>query len=228
MEKVLLVDDDPAVLETTARYLRQNGFEVCCAGTAAEGLSAASTAAFDCIVLDIDLPDFSGYEVCARLREVSRVPVVFLSGYTEEYHRINGFECGGDDYVAKPFSLRELALRVRARIQRSRGDERPTVLEYDGLSIDLGRREVSYQGAAIEFTTVEFDILAFLARHPGQVFSYAQIYDRIWHAPLLGNSHTVQVHIARVRQKLALRCPEHDYIQTVKRKGYQFERRRRT
>ena len=222
MYRVLLVDDDPHILDTNESFLRKKGYEVFRSGDAEDALRIAFTAALDAIILDVDLPGLDGVSICRRLREVSRVPVIFLSAYDREDDRIRGLLAGGDDYVGKPYSLTELELRLRLRIQQRLHVETADVLRFDELEIDLGLREVRYQGNTTDFSALEFDLLAFLARHPGQVFSYEQLYDRVWKSPLNKGIHNLQMCIARVRQKLELLCPGRHYIETIRRKGYRF------
>lgn len=222
MYRVLLVDDDFHILATNRAYLRDAGYEVFCAGSGAEALEVLSTAAVDAIVLDVDMPGMDGVSVCRQLREVSAVPVIFLSAYAQTDDRIRGLLAGGDDYMAKPYSLEELELRLRIHIRRSLHTEMSETLRFGDLSIDLGLREVRYRDRIAELTALEFDLLAFLARNPGQVFSYEQLYNRVWGAPINRSIHNIQVCMARVRQKLDLLCPGIHYIDTVRRKGYRF------
>lgn len=222
MYRVLLVDDDPHILNTNAVYLKGRGYDVISARRGAEALELAASAALDAIVLDVEMPGLDGMEVCRRIREVSDLPILFLSAYAQTDDRIRGLMAGGDDYLAKPYSLQELELRLRLRIQRRERAEPWDVLRFGRLSIDLGLREVRYGDRTASFTALEFDLLAFLARHPGQVFSYEQLYDRVWKAPLNQSLHNMQVCMARVRQKLDRLCPETRYIETIYRKGYRF------
>lgn len=222
MYRVLLVDDDPHILNTNTTYLKSQGYDVVSAQRGAEALELAASAALDAVVLDVEMPGLDGMEVCRRIREVSEVPILFLSAYAQTDDRIRGLMAGGDDYLAKPYSLQELELRLRLRIQRRERTEAWEVLRFGGLTIDLGLREVRFEGQTASLTALEFDLLAFLARHPGQVFSYEQLYDRVWKAPLNQSLHNMQVCMARVRQKLDRLCPETHYIETVYRKGYRF------
>ena len=163
-----------------------------------------------------------GVSVCQRLRELSDVPVIFLSAYAKTDDRIRGLMAGGDDYLAKPYSLVELELRLRLRIQRYYHIHTAQVLCFGALEVDLGLREVRYKGASATLTTLEFDLLAFLAQNPGQVFSYEQLYNGVWKSPINQGLHNIQVCMARVRQKLEQLCPGMHYIETVRRKGYRF------
>lgn len=222
MKKILIVDDDRTVLEDNWEYFEKMGYETICVETAGAAEEIINTAALDCVILDIDLPDGNGFELCARVREKTGLPIVFLSGYTEEQSRIKGLSIGGDDYVCKPYSLQELELRVRARIRSGHNIEPPKPLQYGALRIAPGSRSVSFKERCADFSTFEFDVLYFLAKHPGEVFSYEQIYNQVWKSPLNKGIKSLQVIIVRIRQKLLELCPSHDYIQTVRRKGYLF------
>ena len=222
MYRVLLVDDDPHIQTTNAAFLRRQGYAVYQADSGSRALEIAGTAALDAVVLDVDMPDMDGLSVCRRLREVSEVPILFLSAYAKTDDRIRGLMAGGDDYLAKPYSLVELELRLRLRISRRQSRDTAEVLRFGGLEIDLGSREVRCGQEIIDFTALEFDLLTVLARNPGQVFSYEQLYDRVWKAPINQGLHNIQVCTARVRQKLEQLCPGMHYIETVRRKGYRF------
>ena len=222
MYNVLLVDDDLHILNANEKYLTRQGYRISRAEDGESALKLASTAAFDAVVLDVDMPGMDGVSVCSRLREVSAVPIIFLSAYASTDDRIRGLVAGGDDYIGKPYSLVELELRLRLRIQRHKNVENGEVLRFDALEIDLGLREARFRGERAQLTVLEFDLLAFLARNPDQVFSYEQLYDRVWKAPMNQGLHSIQVCMARVRQKLDALCPGVHWIETVRRKGYRF------
>lgn len=222
MYNVLLVDDDLHILNANEKYLTRQGYRISRADDGESALKLASTAAFDAVVLDVDMPGMDGVSVCSRLREVSAVPIIFLSAYARTDDRIRGLMAGGDDYIGKPYSLVELELRLRLRIQRHKNVENGEVLRFDALEIDLGLREARFRGERAQLTVLEFDLLAFLARNPDQVFSYEQLYDRVWKAPMNQGLHSIQVCMARVRQKLDALCPGVHWIETVRRKGYRF------
>ena len=222
MYNVLLVDDDLHILNANEKYLTRQGYRISRAEDGESALKLASTAAFDAVVLDVDMPGMDGVSVCSRLREVSAVPIIFLSAYARTDDRIRGLMAGGDDYIGKPYSLVELEMRLRLRIQRHKNVENGEVLRFDALEIDLGLREARFRGERAQLTVLEFDLLAFLARNPDQVFSYEQLYDRVWKAPMNQGLHSIQVCMARVRQKLDALCPGVHWIETVRRKGYRF------
>lgn len=223
MDRVLLVDDDQKLLDSNEAYFASRGYLVYRAGTAREALELLRQKALDCMVLDIDLPDRDGFQVCLQARKSSSLPIVFLSGYTEEENRLRGLTIGGDDYVTKPFSLAELELRVRLRIQRSKSAVPPPLLQFGPLMLDLSNRAVSFEGRSKEFSRLEFDILCFLALHPGRTFSYEELYAGVWEAPIQEGLHCLQVTVAKVRQKLAELAPNHTYIRTMRGKGYLFD-----
>ncbi len=222
MYKVLLVDDDVHILNANEAYLKKLGYQVSRAENGELALKLASSAAFDAIVLDVDMPGTDGVTVCRRLREVSGVPVIFLSAYARTDDRIRGLMAGGDDYIGKPYSLVELELRLRLRIRRHKGVESSEILRFGDLEIDLGLCEARFKGEAAPLTSLEFDLLSFLARNPDQVFSYEQLYDRVWKSPINQGLHNLQVCMARVRQKLDALCPGIHWIETVRRRGYRF------
>lgn len=222
MDKILLVDDDAMILKDNQTYFRAAGYEVVCAKTALEAETIIFSNALDCVVLDVDLPDMDGFALCEKIRAKTGIPIVFLSGYTQEESRVRGLSVGGDDYVCKPYSLRELELRVQARIRSGRVAEPPRVLTYGPLSICPASHSVSYDTRSIDFSSYEFDVLYFLARHPGEIFTPDQIYDTVWKAPINKGQKSLQVIMARIRKKLFDLCPDHDYIQTKRYKGYLF------
>lgn len=220
--RILIVDDDRELVDSIEDHFTAAGFQVLRAATGAVALELIRRVRLDCVVLDVDLPDRNGFDLCAQLRADSAVPIVFLSCYTEEEHRVQGLSLGGDDYVCKPFSMKELELRVRARIQGRRSQRPAAVLKFEELVIDTGRRIVAYGSQTGDFARIEFDILAFLAQHPGRVFSYEQIYDGIWQEPMGRSRHNLQARVASMRQKLTQLCDGKNYISTVRRKGYSF------
>ena len=220
--RILLVDDDPHIQAANEAFLVGRGYQVYRADNGTDALSIATTAALDAIILDVDMPGIDGVTVCHRLREVSGVPVIFLSAYAKTDDRVKGLLAGGDDYMGKPYSLVELELRLRLRIQRRQNVEVRDILNFGDLQIDLGLREVRCRDVAASFTALEFDLLSFLARNPNQVFSYEQLHDRVWKSPINQGLHNIQVCMARVRQKLDQLCPGSCRIETVRRKGYCF------
>lgn len=223
MYRILLIDDDIVLLKAMKHFFEKRDFEVFCAADGTSALQMAKTIKLDCIVLDIQLPDTNGFVLCEQLRAFTTLPLIFLSSFTEEEAKLRGFRVGADDYVCKPFSHRELEARIRLRIKRRFESPAATVLTFDGLSVDLTNRKVTYGTQQVDFTSIEFDILAFFVQHPNQLFSYEQLYDGIWQEPLGKSLHNLQARIASVRQKLLALCPDREYIQTIRRKGYLFK-----
>ena len=193
-----------------------------CADNAEAAEEIILSNALDCIVLDVDLPGMSGFDLCEKIRSKTGLPIVFLSGYTEEENRIRGLLLGGDDYVCKPYSLKELELRIKARIRSGRAAEPPQTLTYGNLSICPASCSADYENRTVSFSSYEFDVLYFLARHPGEIFTPEQIYDSVWKAPINKGLKSLQVIMGRIRKKLRDLCPECDYIQTKRYKGYLF------
>ena len=222
--RVLVVDDEPMVREVVVTYLEREGFSV---SEAADGRTAVELVLEtrpDLVVLDVMLPAIDGFEVLGEIRKRYEVPVILLTARTEEADRVLGLELGADDYVVKPFSPRELAARVRSVLRRSRQLPSTPRLEFDRLLIDGATREVLVDGTAVEMTPKEFDLLAFLANAPRQVFSRAQLLEHVWgSSPDYQDPSTVTVHIRRIRQKIEADPDEPRWVKTVWGVGYRFE-----
>lgn len=222
MAKILLVDDNLTVLTANKNYFERAGYEVKTATSARELLEYVNLEQFDCVVLDIILPDGHGFELCQNIKKVSDVPILFLSGLMDEKDRVQAFLSGGDDYVTKPYSFQELELRVAARIRSHVGKKTTGQLSSGPLMIDMDNRVVTVNAKNVDFAVMEFNILVFLMKRPNEVFSQAEIYRAIWRQPDLGDPHTVQVHIGRIRKKLIEAFPRHIFIETVWGEGYKF------
>jgi len=224
--RVLVVDDDPTVAEVVARYLARDGHEVVCVADGPAALRRALDRPPDLVVLDLMLPGMDGLEVCRRLRETSAVPIVMLTALGTETDRLVGLETGADDYVTKPFSPRELALRVRSVLRRARGALVPTgpsgPLRDGGLVVDVGAHEAGLNGARLALTSREFDLLAFLLRHPRQAFTRDELLERVWDWTF-GDSSTVTVHVRRLREKIEDDPTAPRRIVTVWGVGYRYE-----
>jgi DNA-binding response OmpR family regulator len=224
-EKILVVDDEPIVTEVVERYLVREGFRVAVVHDGAAALAALETEAPDLVVLDLMLPKVDGLEVCRRVRASSQVPIVMLTAKDEESDKILGLGLGADDYVAKPFSPRELVARVQAVLRRARtgppapGDQ----LRYGDLKIGPRARLVEIGDRPVELTAKEFDLLYFLARHPGQVFSREQLLDQVWDYHFAGDASTVTVHVRRLREKVEADPQRPRFVKTVWGVGYKFD-----
>jgi len=224
--RVLVVDDDPTVSDVVRRYLERAGYDVDKAADGPTALALAAARPPDLVVLDLMLPGMSGLEVCRRLRGTSDVPIVMLTALGEESDRVVGFETGADDYVTKPFSPRELALRVHSVLRRAgrvdTGDTDGGPLADGDLRLDLVSRTAERLGASLALTVREFDLLAHFLRHPRRAFNRAELLEQVW-GWSFGDQATVTVHVRRLREKVE-DDPQHPRrIVTVWGVGYRFE-----
>ncbi len=223
-QRILVVDDDPTISDVVARYLQRDGYDVDVAFDGEEALERARAFYPDLVVLDLMLPKLDGLEVCRLLRSQGSVPIIMLTAKGEETDRLVGLNLGADDYVAKPFSPRELVARVKAVLRRSGsvpGIEEDS-LRIDGLYINPRTRQVSANGLEVDLTAKEFDLLHFLAQHPRQVFSREQLLNDVWDYLYAGDTSTVTVHIRRLREKIEADPTRPRYILTVWGVGYKF------
>ena len=223
--RVLVVDDEPLVREVVVNYLRRDGYDTREAGDAELARTLFGSFSPDVVILDVMFPGASGLDLLAELRNGdSPVAVILLTARSDEADRIVGLELGADDYVVKPFSPRELVARVRSVLRRVRPEGPENVVEFGDLWIDPVAREVKKGGAVVDLTAREFDLLAFLAGSPRQVFSRAQLLDQVWNSsPEWQDPATVTVHMRRIRQKLEDDPQEPRYLRTVWGVGYRFE-----
>jgi DNA-binding response OmpR family regulator len=223
---VLVVDDDPTVSDVVRRYLEQDGFRVRLAADGLAALAAVAAETPDLVVLDLMLGGIDGLEVCRRLRrELPDLPVVMLTALGEEADRVVGLEVGADDYVTKPFSVRELVLRVRSVLRRaapSTEDDRPVLLRDGDLTADTGRRIAELGGRPLALTVREFDLLEFLMRHPARAWSRAQLLEQVW-GWRFGDQSTVTVHVRRLREKIEADPATPIRLLTVWGVGYRYE-----
>ncbi|MBW8481763.1 response regulator transcription factor [Actinomadura parmotrematis] len=222
--RVLVVDDDPTVAEVVARYLTRDGHAVECLADGRRALARALADPPDLVVLDLMLPGLGGLEVCRRLRAASAVPIVMLTALGAETDRLAGLEIGADDYVTKPFSPRELALRVRSVLRRARGGVRPGGgrLRDGGLVLDAGAHEAALDGVPLALTAREFDLLAHLLRHPRRVLTREELLERVW-GWSFGDTSTVTVHVRRLREKIEADPAAPRRLVTVWGVGYRYE-----
>jgi len=222
-QDVLVVDDEPMVREVVTRYLERDGFTVRSAADGAEALLQLTTDRPDLVVLDVMLPLVGGLDVLTEIRrQTDDVAVILLTANGEEEDRIRGLELGADDYIVKPFSPRELTARVRSVLRRASPSSQTSV-DTNGLSVDPRSRKALLHGEPVDLTRREFDLLAFLASNPGQVFSRAQLLDHVWDSSTeWQDPATVTVHVRRLRAKLGAE-PE-DFVETVWGVGYRFKR----
>jgi DNA-binding response OmpR family regulator len=223
-QRVLVVDDDPTVSDVVRRYLERDGFTVGLAADGPDALRAFGEHRPDLVVLDLMLPGIDGLEVCRRMRAAAPdLPVVMLTALGEESDRVLGLEIGADDYITKPFSPRELVLRVRSVLRRTAPPVTvPESLTDGDLSVDTARRIVRLRGGEVALTVREFDLLVFLMRHPGRVFRRAELLEQVW-GWTFGDQSTVTVHMRRLREKIEDDPAEPTRILTVWGVGYRYE-----
>jgi DNA-binding response OmpR family regulator len=224
--RILLVDDEQAVQTLLTYPLRKEGYEVVAALDGQEALDRFSEQRFDLVVLDIMLPRLDGIEVCRRLRTRSQVPIIMLTAKGDEIDKVVGLEIGADDYITKPFSVREFRSRVKAALRRGRIAGRGTVAEEPiragDLEIDLARRTTRVRDAAVRLTYVEFEILAALASAPGRVFTREMLLEQVWGDSTYRDPRTVDVHIRHLREKLEREPKSPEFLFTVRGVGYRF------
>jgi two-component system, OmpR family, response regulator RegX3 len=220
---ILLVEDESSIVEPLAEVLRSEGFETLLAGTVAEALEQARRDP-DLVLLDVMLPDGSGFDVCRELRQRSQVPIIMLTARGEEADRVVGLELGADDYVVKPFSGREVVARIRAVLRRvaapEPGDDRP--LEVGEVRLDPARREVTFGGGTLDLSRKEFELLHLLMRNAGSVVTRERLIDEVWDPNWFGSTKTLDVHVSGIRRKLADDPAHPRYVHTVRGVGFRF------
>jgi DNA-binding response OmpR family regulator len=226
---ILLVDDEDAVQKLLAYPLERDGFRVVQARDGEEALERFERERIDLVVLDVMLPKLDGLEVCKRLRAASSVPIIMLTARDDELDKVLGLELGADDYITKPFSIREFRSRVRALLRRAAtpasGETDGERIEADGLRIDLARREVEAHGEPVRLTYVEFELLRALAAHPGRVYTREQLLQALWGGSDYREPRTIDVHVRHLREKLERDPREPELILTVRGVGYRFRSR---
>ena len=227
--RILLVDDEQSLQKLLAYPLRKEGYDVVPALDGEQALEQLRNGSFDLIVLDVMLPKIDGFEVCRRVRARSAVPIIMLTAKDDEFDKVLGLELGADDYITKPFSMREFRSRVKAALRRaelSRGaelDEEP--FEDDGLRVDYAKRSVQVNGEEVRLTYVEFEILAALTRAPGRVLSRTVLLEHVWGDASYRDPRTVDVHIRHLREKLEPDPKEPELLLTVRGVGYRYRDR---
>jgi DNA-binding response OmpR family regulator len=226
--KILVVDDEPTLVATLDYNLRREGHEVVIARDGEAALELARISEPELVLLDVMLPKLDGFEVCRALRRSSMVPILLLTAKDSEIDKVVGLEIGADDYITKPFSMRELLARVKAQLrrnQRPEGESRPIPggqLRLAGIDIDLRARAVRRGEQRVHLKPKEFDLLAFLAQNPGHVFTRDQLLERVWGYAFNGDSRTVDVHVRWLREKLEEEPSRPKLLETVRGVGYRF------
>jgi len=224
---ILLVDDEEAVRKVLTFPLERDGYNVVQASDGEEALARFGDQPVDLVVLDIMLPKLDGLEVCKQLRSRSSVPIIMLTARDDELDKVVGLELGADDYITKPFSIREFRSRVRALLRRARAPRQDPELREEqlaagGLVLDVGRRTVAADGAPVQLTYVEFEILRTLMAHPGRVYSRRMLLEVLWGSADFRDPRTIDVHVRHLREKLEPDSSRPEYILTVRSVGYRF------
>ncbi|TML14719.1 MAG: response regulator transcription factor [Actinobacteria bacterium] len=226
---ILLVDDEDSIQKLLAYPLEREGFRVLQARDGEDALRLFQSERVDLVVLDLMLPKLDGLEVCKRLRAESEVPIIMLTARDDELDKVLGLELGADDYITKPFSIREFRSRVRALLRRASVSRLPgpdgDLISLDGLEIDLARRSVEVRSEQVQLTYVEFELLRILASHPGRVYSRRMLLESLWGGADYREPRTIDVHVRHLREKLELDPAEPEYILTVRGVGYRFRDR---
>lgn len=227
MKRVLIIEDDRGIAELERDYLEANGFEVMISGDGMEGEKKALKESVDMVVLDIMLPGQDGFQVCRHIREQKDIPVVMVSARQEDIDKVRGLGLGADDYIVKPFSPNELVARVKAHLSRyeqltAKETPRGHVLRFDDLVIDEASHRIFLRDQEVTLPNKEFELLLFLAKNPGIVFSKEKIFDRVWGGDAMGETATVSVHVNRIREKIEDDTSHPRYIETVWGAGYRF------
>ncbi len=227
MSRILIIEDEEAIADLEKDYLELSDFAVDVCSDGESGLATALEGDYDLVILDLMLPGMDGFEVCRLLREKKDIPVLMVSAKKDDIDKIRGLGLGADDYITKPFSPSELVARVKAHLARyerlvGSGVKPNEVLEIRGLRIDKTARRVSIDGEEKNFTTKEFDLLAFLAEHPNHVYSKEELFRRIWNMDSVGDIATVTVHIKKIREKIEADSSNPQYIETIWGVGYRF------
>ena len=227
-QKIMIVDDDKNICELLRLYLAKEDFDTVLAYDGQQAVEAFESEAPDLVLLDIMMPRMDGWEVCRRLREKSKVPVIMLSAKGETFDKVLGLELGADDYIVKPFDTKEVVARIKAVLRRCTEGAEDTaqantnVVEFDGLCIDLDRYELRIGGAVVEAPPKEMELLHFLAAHPNRVYTRNQLLDEVWGFDYYGDSRTIDVHVKRLREKLE-GVSDQWSLKTVWGVGYKFE-----
>jgi DNA-binding response OmpR family regulator len=228
-KQILIVDDEPMIVESVSYNLKQEGYEVLTALNGETGLQLAQTNDVDLILLDLMLPGMNGLEICRQIRQQSSVPIIMLTAKEGEIDRVLGLELGADDYVTKPFSMRELLARVKSVLKRTIPTgpgmvEQAKIIKNGDLQIDLLGHEVTVKDQVISLSSKEYELLRIMVSHPGQVLSREQLLNLVWGNDFYGDSRTVDVHIRWLREKIEIDPGEPEYILTVRGVGYKFKK----
>lgn len=228
MNKILIIEDEMSIAELEKDYLELSGFEVEIETNGDAGLKKVLESDYNMVILDLMLPGMDGFEVCKRIREQKNLPILMVSAKKDDIDKIRGLGLGADDYVTKPFSPSELVARVKAHLARyerliGSGMPQNDIVEIRGIRIDKTARRVWVNEEEKQFTTKEFDLLAFLAQNPNHVFTKEELFKEIWDMESVGDIATVTVHIKKIREKIELNTAKPQYIETIWGVGYRFK-----
>ena len=228
MSKILIVEDEVAIADLEKDYLELSGFDVEVANDGLVGYQKAMEEDYNLVILDLMLPGMDGFEICRKLREEKKTPIIMVSAKKDDIDKIRGLGLGADDYMTKPFSPSELVARVKAHLSRyerliGSAAEVNKVIEIRGLKIDTTARRVWVNGQEKAFTTKEFDLLTFLASHPNHVYTKDELFSEIWDMESIGDIATVTVHIKKIREKIEMDKSNPQYIETIWGVGYRFK-----
>ena len=224
----MIVEDEEAIADLEKDYLELSGFEVEIASDGTSGLKKALEEGFHLVILDLMLPGVDGFEICRQIREVKNIPIIMVSAKKDDIDKIRGLGLGADDYMTKPFSPSELVARVKAHLNRyerlvSSNVKENSIIEIRGIKIDKTARRVWVNGEEKNFTSREFDLLAFLAENPNHVFTKEELFRKIWDMDSVGDIATVTVHIKKIREKIEVNSAKPQYIETIWGVGYRFK-----
>ena len=217
--RILIVDDEPAIVDAIQYALETEGFETACFYSGMPVLAALEEHPADLIVLDIGLPDISGFDLCKEIRRKSPIPIIFLTARADEIDRIVGLEIGGDDYITKPFSPREVSARVKAVLRRTCTNNHDST-NHEAFAVNESKRQISFYGTALELSRYEYEILKTFIRRPGHVLSRDQLMNMVWEQPECSLDRTIDAHIKNIRAKLRSIRPDSDPIVTHRGMGY--------
>lgn len=225
MAAVLLIDDDKEVLTINKKYLTGEGYTVYATDEPQKGIAFAKKNPLDCIILDVMMPKMDGYEVCSKIREFSSVPIIFLTGKSSEDDKIQGLITGGDDYIVKPYSLRELTARIQVILRRAGAAVKPAdenLLTFHNLSIDKVAHKASYKGEDLGLANREYEVLLYLATHPDKEVSFEELGTALFGSYQDSDRRSVMVNVSRLRKKMAIDYELENMLETVWSKGYKF------
>lgn len=223
MQTILLVDDDTEVLNLNAKYLKNNGYRIVAIPNPVKAVSMVKDIRPDCIILDVMMPEMNGFTACKELRKQIDVPIIFLTGKTTEKDKINGLLLGADDYIEKPYSLKELAVRVMVNIRRYHSNAiTATMLSFPPLSVNLADHKAYYNSEEILLSNREFEVLYYLMKHPNEIITFQQIGEKVWGTYQETDRRSIMVNVSRLRKKLECYDGLENIIETVWSQGYKF------